>query len=151
MSDPVFDTRTARFDFPLLFAGQAQKEGYVNEIAARIDALLHLAIEGELAAPPASPGNGQAWLVAANASGEWSGKSGQIAACQAGNWLYLSARHGMRLLNRATGQFMQFTGTWTAPARPAAPAGGSVVDVEARTAIAGLLSSLTSSGILGAG
>ena len=65
MSDPLYDSRTARFDLPLLFAGQAQKEGTVNEVAARIDALLHGAIEGELAAPPISPSDGQAWLVSA--------------------------------------------------------------------------------------
>lgn len=148
MPDPIFDTATARFELPLLFAGQAQKEGYVNEMAARIDALLHLAVEAELAVPPASPSDGQAWLIGAGASGVWNGKSGQVAARQAGNWLYFSPRHGMRLLNRATGQFMQFTGTWAAPSRPAAPSGGSVVDVEARAAISGLLSCLTSAGIV---
>lgn len=148
MPDPVFDTATARFELPLLFAGQAQKEGYVNEMAARIDALLHLAVEAELAVPPATPSDGQAWLIAAGASGDWSGKSGQVAARQAGNWLYFGPRHGMRLLNRATGQFIQFTGTWTAPSRPATPSGGSVVDVEARAAIAALLLSLTNAGIV---
>ena len=148
MPDPIFDTTTVRFELPLLFAGQAQKEGYVNEMAARIDALLHLAVEAELGFPPASPNDGQAWLIAAGASGGWSGKAGQVAARQAGNWLYFRPRHGMRLLNRATGQFIQFTGTWTAPARPATPSGGSVVDVEARAAIAALLSSLTNAGIV---
>ena len=148
MPDPIFDTTTARFELPLLFAGQAQKEGYVNEMAARIDALLHLAVEAELGIPPASPNDGQAWLIAAGASGGWSGKAGQVAARQAGNWLYFSPRHGMRLLNRGTGQFIQFTGTWTAPSRPATPSGGSVVDVEARAAIAALLSSLTNAGIV---
>ena len=150
MPDPIFDTRTARFELPLLFAGQAQKEGYVNEMAARIDALLHLAVEAELAVPPVAPGDGKAWLIAAAASGEWSSKTGQIAARQAGNWLYFSPRHGMRLLNRATGQFIQFTGSWAAPSRPAAPTGGTVIDAEARSAIAALLSSLTSAGILAA-
>lgn len=150
MPDPIFDTRTARFELPLLFAGQAQKEGYVNEMAARIDALLHLAVEAELAVPPAAPGDGQAWLIAAAASGEWSGKTGQIAARQAGNWLYFNPRHGMRLFNRTTGQFIQFTGAWAVPSRPAAPSGGAVVDAEARAAIAALLSSLTSAGILAA-
>lgn len=150
MPDPIFDTKTARFELPLLFAGQAQKEGYVNEMAARIDALLHLAIEAELAVPPASPSDGQSWLVATGASGGWSGKSGQIAARQAGNWLFFSPRHGMRLYNRATGQFIQFTGIWAAPSRPASPSGGTVIDGEARAAITALLSSLTSAGILSA-
>lgn len=116
-------------------------------MVARIDALLHVAVEAELGIPPAAPIDGQAWLIAAGASGIWSGKSGQVAARQAGNWLYFFPRTGMRLLNRATGQFIQFTGTWSAPARPAAPSGGSVIDAEARAAITALLSGLTNAGI----
>lgn len=85
----MFDSRTARFDFPLLFAGQAQKESYVNELAARIDSLIHASVEGELALPPTLPIDGQCWLVGPSASGAWAGKSGLIAARQAGNWLFL--------------------------------------------------------------
>ena len=68
MSEPLFDSRTPRLDLPLLFAGQSQKEGFVNEISARLDALLGLAIEGELAAAPPAALDGQSWLVAAGAS-----------------------------------------------------------------------------------
>ena len=148
MSDPVFDNRTARFELPLLFAGQSQKEVFVNEVAARIDALLHGAIEGEQAIPPATPVDGQAWLVASGASGEWTGQAGKIAARQAGNWLYAVPRDGIKLLNRATGQEIRYSGGWKAALRPAAPSGGAVVDVEARTAIAAILTALTTAGIV---
>lgn len=148
MPDPIFDSRTARFDLPLLFSGQAQKEGFVNEMAARIDAMLHIAIEAEQPAPAASPLDGQAWLISATPSGAWTGKGGQIAARQAGNWLYFLPRHGLRLFNRATGQFIQYTGTWTAPSRPPVPSGGTVIDAEARSAISALVAGLTAAGIL---
>ena len=148
MPDPIFESRTARFDLPLLFAGQAQKEGFVNEMAARIDAMLHIAIEAEQAAPPATPLDGQAWLIAATPSGEWTGKAGQIAARQAGNWLYFMPRHGLRLFNRASGQFVQYTGAWAAPSRPPATSGGAVIDAEARAAITALVAGLTIAGIL---
>ena len=131
-----------------MFAGQAQKELFVNELAARLDALLHGAIEAELAVPPASPSDGQAWLIASGASGEWSGKTGQIAARQTGNWLYFAPRDGLRLLNRATGQDIRFKGAWQVASRPAAPSGGATIDSEARTAISALLSSLTTAGII---
>ena len=148
MPDPLYDSRTARFDLPLLFAGQTQKENFVNEMAARIDALLHGAIEGEQALPPASPTNGQAWLVAAGAGGDWTGQSGKIAARQAGNWLFAAPRDGMKLLNRATGQEIRYAGGWKAAGRPAAPSAGVVIDSEARSAIVAILTALTSAGIV---
>lgn len=148
MPEPVFESRTPRFDLPLLFAGQAQKEVFVNEVAARIDALLHGAVESESAAPPATPVDGQAWLIAGGASGEWSGKAGQIAARQAGNWLYALPRDGMQILNKATGQQIHYKGGWQAPARPTAPSGGTVIDNEARAAIAALIACLTAGGII---
>ena len=148
MPDPLFESRTPRFDLPLLFAGQSQKEGFVNEITARLDALLHCAVEAEQAAPPASPVDGQSWLVAAGSSGDWSGKSGQIAMRQAGNWLYAQPRNGMRVLNRATSQEVLFNGSWKVASRPALPSGGATIDAEARTAIAAIIASLTTAGII---
>ncbi len=120
----------------------------MNEITARIDSLLHGAVEAELAVPPASPTDGQCWLVAASATGDWAGHSGHIAARQAGNWLFFAPRDGMRLLNRATGQEIRYLVGWKDPARPAAPAGGSVIDAEARAAIAALGTALVEAGIL---
>lgn len=148
MPDPLFDSRTARFDLPLLFAGQTQKEGFVNEGLARIDALIHLAIEGEQASPPASPADGQAWLVASGASGDWSGQAGKIAARQAGNWFFAMPRDGLKLLNRSTAQELRYAGTWKAASRPAAPSGGSVIDAEARNAITAILAALTTAGLI---
>lgn len=131
-----------------MLAGQAQKEGFVNEITARIDALLHGAIEGELAAPPAAPTEGQAWLVGAGASGVWLGQAGKLAARQSGNWLFATPRDGMKLLNRATGQEIRYFGIWKSAARPALPSGGTTIDAEARTTIAAILAALTIAGMV---
>lgn len=148
MSEPLFDSRTPRLDLPLLFAGQSQKEGFVNEITARLDALLGLAIEGELSMPPATALDGQSWLVAAGASGAWLGRAGQIASHQAGNWLYTAPVDGLRLLNRITGQEMRYHAGWQAPGRPSHPSGGATVDTEARTAIGAIMAALTIAGII---
>lgn len=148
MPDPLFDSRTPRLELPLLFAGQSQKEGFVNELAARIDAILHGAIEAELAAPPATPLDGQCWLVAASATGEWLGQSGKLAARQAGNWLFVTPRDGMKLLSRANGQEIRYNNGWKAAFRPAAVIGGTTIDAEARAAISTLMTVLTTAGII---
>jgi Protein of unknown function (DUF2793) len=150
MPDPLFETRTPRFDLPLLFAGQSQKEGSVNEVTSRLDALLHLCIEDQLATPPTGPTDGLNWLVASNPTGDWSGHAGEIAARQAGNWLFAAPVAGMRLLNRATGQELRFTSQWLSPAMPGAPTGGTMIDAEARSTIGAIIAVLVTAGIVAA-
>lgn len=149
MTEPAtFSSASPRFGLPFLFAGQAQKEFFVNEAHALADALLHCAIEGIADAPPATPQDGTCWLIGANPLAEWSGKAGLLAARQEGNWIFVAPRAGMRLLNRATGQDMRFTGIWHMPARPTLPDGGSTIDAQARAAIAAIISALTDAGVL---
>lgn len=120
----------------------------VNEALARLDSLLHTAIEAELSAPPVGPVEGECWLVGAAATGDWSGQDGAIACWQSGNWIFLTPRTGMRLYDKASGQEARFDGGWLRAAAVTSPSGGSVVDSEARTAIAGLVAALVSAGIL---
>jgi len=148
MPDPIaFDSTCPRFALPLLFAGQAQKEAFVNEAHALTDALLHCAIEGEAAAPPTTPVEGTNWLVSASPTGAWTGQAGKIACRQAGNWLFAAPRDGMTLLNRSNGQQRRFFASWLAPAVPAAPTGGSTVDTEARAAFNALVAALRTAGV----
>jgi len=139
---------TPRFSLPLLFSGRAQKEFYVNEAHALADALLHAACQGEASEPPATPANGEAWLVGSGATGAWAGEDGKLACYQAENWLFAVPNDGMRLFDRSTGQMLLYRGGWKRPATPAAPSGGTTVDTEARAAIADLVSALTQAGIL---
>jgi hypothetical protein len=148
MTDPQFESQTPRLNLPLLFAGQSQKEGFVNEAFARIDALLHCAIEGQSAAPPPNPVEGQCWLVSSTAAGEWTGHAGHLAALESGNWVFFVPRNGMRVLNRSTGQEMHYNGVWKAPSRPPLPNGGTTIDNEARAAVAALLQCLENAGII---
>lgn len=144
MTDPIaLDAASARFALPLLFAGQAQKEVFVNQALATLDGLVHCAIEGEQAAPPSAPVDGTAWLVAAGAGGDWAGHAGDIAMRQLGQWLYAPVRDGMRVLDRARGQVLhRQAGAWRAPTRPALPSGGTTVDAEARATLAALIAAL---------
>lgn len=148
MSNALFDSCTPRYSLPLLFAGQTQKEGFVNEIAARIDALLFLAIEGEADTPPATAIDGESWLVGDAPSGPWEGHAGQIASRQSGNWLFTQPVVGVRLFNKAMGQDMWWDETWTSAIRPVAPSGGTTVDAESRLAIAAIIEALAAAGIV---
>lgn len=148
MQDAPFDSCTPRFNLPLLFAGQAQKEVFVNEIAARMDAMLHLAVEREADSPPADAQDGQSWLIGLQPDGPWAGKAGHIASLQGGNWLFAEPSAGMKLFNKATDQEMSFRNSWEVAAKPALPSGGTTIDNESRAAISAIIAALVAARIL---
>lgn len=149
MSDPIsFTSTSARFDLPYLFPGQAQKEVFVNEAHARADMLLHPAIEGEANTPPAAPLDGECWLVGTAATGVWAGHEGDLACLQSGTWLFAAPRNGLQIFDQPAGQIRRFADGWQAASAVPTPSGGSVIDAEARGAIAGLVAALIAAGIL---
>ena len=150
MTDPLtFPSTTARHALPLLFAGQSQKEATVNGALALADMLLHPAIEGEASSPPADPVEGESWLVGAAATGAFAEREGFLASHQLGTWLFVAPRDGMRLFDRASGQFVHRRGEWRREATPESPTGGAVVDEQARAAIVAILHLLSRTGIVG--
>lgn len=148
MTDPVdFTDATARFAMPFLRPGQAQKEFFVNQALAVSDLLHHTAVAGEAAVPPISLADGDAWLVANGASGEWAGHDGEIAGRQAGLWVFVQPVAGMRIYDRNSGQFLLFDSGWHRPVQPAAATGGSTIDGELRQSFAALVAALQTAGI----
>ncbi|WP_454796354.1 DUF2793 domain-containing protein [Novosphingobium lindaniclasticum] len=148
MSDTItFDSASARFSLPFLYAGQSQKEVFVNEALARCDMLLHPAIEGETDLPPPSPSEGECWLVGMEASGAWNGQAGTLATFQGGNWMFVKPRDGMRVFDLSTRQEQLFWGSWRKASLPVEPLGGSTVDVQARAVIGQLVAALQALGI----
>lgn len=159
---------TSRFALPFILPGQAQKELFHNEALARLDIALHPAVEGApLAVPPLAPSPGQAWIIAAGASGDWSGKDGAIASWTEGGWRFLLPTSGMSVWNKDMGLLLHFdAGTWSGdvaatkiviegqqvlgPRQPAvpSPSGGTTIDAEARAAIAAIAAALMSHGLI---
>ncbi len=160
---------TPGWALPLLYAGQAQKEMFHNEALARVDMLLHPLVQSaDLATPPVAPEIGQCWIVAAGADGAWTGRDGAIACWSEGGWRFAGARAGLQALVIDRGYFMIHDGTdWrdaalredglhvggakvvgVQGAAILSPAGGSLVDVEARAAIGAVLSALRTHGLI---
>lgn len=148
MADPiVFPSTTANYSLPLLFAGQAQKEPFINHAFSLVDALIQTAVLDSLDTPPSSAADGESYRVLANASGEWSGRDDNIAIRVGGAWEFISPANGMTLFDRNAEVELRFNGGWQSAAEPAAPTGGSTIDSEARAVIESLIEALRTAGL----
>ena len=102
-----------------LAAAQAQKHVTVNEALARIDAAAQLSVlDRDLADPPGSPADGDRYLVAAGATGAWTGRDGTVAAWDAGAgaWQHFAPRAGWRAWIADEGALLAFDGAAWIPA-----------------------------------
>ncbi len=88
-------TETARLALPLIAEAQAQKHITHNEALLKLDVLVQMAVmDRDLTAPPDAPSEGDAWIVAAGATGDWAGHDGEVAAWQGGVWRFHAPRAG---------------------------------------------------------
>ncbi|MEJ0027317.1 MAG: DUF2793 domain-containing protein [Rhizomicrobium sp.] len=102
---------TPRTALPLLAAAQAQKHVTHNEALLRLDALLFARfIDRDLTAPPASPADGDTYLVHATATGDWTGEDGQIAYAVDGAWRFAAPFAGLVAFVVDESRLVVFTG-----------------------------------------
>ena len=162
-------TQTPRFGLPFILLNQAQKEVTHNEALLSLDALVHLLAESAgLVDPPDAPAEGEAWIVPDGATGLWSGQDNTIAQWAGGAWRFHAPVDGMRAWIRDQALPARFeAGAWTvgelrgnavlvggeqvvgARAGPIAdPAGGTVIDAEARAAVGAILAALRAHGLI---
>ncbi|WP_375393674.1 DUF2793 domain-containing protein [uncultured Sphingomonas sp.] len=163
--------QTARFALPLIDPGQSQKEMTHNESLALMDAALQPSVRAVgTAIPPAAPAAGDQWIVGPSPSGDWAGQGNAIAAWTSGGWRFVAAVEGMLAWSVADALPVRFSrGNWVvgdvAAARVmvaglpvigarraaiAGPSGGSVIDNEARDAIAAILAAMAGHGLIAA-
>lgn len=143
---------TARFEIPLLAAGQAHKELFHNEALARIDFLIHPTVQAIETDPTTIlPVPGQSWIVGTGATDAWQDHDNQIAGWSANGWLFFAPLALMRVYIESTDDFAIYRGSWQLTAEVGAPVAGSVIDVEARSAIDSILAALEAQGILKTG
>ena len=149
MTEPIaFPTSTPAIGLPLLFAGQTQKEFFVNQAFSLLDAAILRGVIATLDLPPPAASDGDCYIVANPASGEWGGRADSLAIFIAGAWHFIAPVEGMQVFDRSVGHWLTFRSNWQVPASPQAPEGGSVVDVEVRAAFAELIGTLRSAGLI---
>lgn len=88
---------TQNLALPLIAAAQAQKHVTINEAFATLDGIVQLSvIDTDLTAPPASPAEGDRYIVAATATGAWAGQEGRVAVYDGGAWGFRGPKTGWR-------------------------------------------------------
>lgn len=105
---------TPRLSLPYIASQQAQKQVTYNEAMRLLDILVQPVVKSRNAAsPPGVTDDGDVYLVAANADGDWLGKTGQLAAFVDGGWLFRPTRDGWLLFVEDEGLFVQRqAGVW---------------------------------------
>ena len=86
---------TPKYGIIELEAAQSQPEIVVNEGIRVLEAMSQLRVlDKDLAAPPASPSDGDTYLIPSGASGAWSSFPFYITVAIGGSWVYMPPRIG---------------------------------------------------------
>lgn len=149
--------------------GQSQKELFHNEALQMLDTLVAAAVEeGPRNDPPATPLAGECFIVGAAPTGEWAGKASSMAAFTDAGWRFIEPVDGLQAWVKSTSTMASYhAGAWELgavratrlmigglqvvgprSASVADVAGGAIIDAEARTAIAALLTAMRAHGLI---
>ncbi|MCH2547057.1 MAG: DUF2793 domain-containing protein [Alphaproteobacteria bacterium] len=106
---------TPNLGMTLVEQSQAQKEITVNMAFTRIDALLNgHGLDKDLAVPPASPAEGDMYIIASGATEDWAGHDGEIAYFEQ-IWRFIVPNSGMTLWVADESRFYVYDGAaWVA-------------------------------------
>jgi hypothetical protein len=118
------ELETTHLKLPYIAAAQAQKHVTHNEALRLLDSVVQLAIlDSTLAEPPAEPADGDRYIVAADATGAWDGRDGDVATWVDGAWMFATAEDGWLAFDRAAEALLvRLGGVWT----PLAAGGGGI-------------------------
>jgi len=110
-------SNTPRLGIPELTAGQAIPETTENEAKRYLEqgAGFFIVIDKTLTAPPGSPAEGDAHIVAATATGAWTGKEKNIAFYMGGAWSFVAPIEGTHANCQADDTTYRYSGSaWVA-------------------------------------
>ena len=112
---------TTHLLLPYILAAQAQKHVTHNEALRLLDGLVQLSVlDRDLTAPPGSPADGDRYIVASGATGDWAGWDLNVALWTDGAWLRLPPRTGWRAWVEDEGLLLVYDGAGWIGTTPAA-------------------------------
>ena len=122
---------TPRLGLPFIIASQAQKHITHNEALRDLDVLVHLTVEDNTqTTPPTDATDGQCYVVADGATGEWSGRATQIAVRKDQAWHFYIPTEGWTCWLRSKNAMMVFEGyAWIDIISPNAQRGQSAFEL----------------------
>lgn len=108
-------SETARLLLPYIAPQQAQKQVTYNAAMAALDQLVQPAVKSRTTtAPPASPAEGDTYIVAPSATGAWVGKDKKFAAWLSGAWSFRTPGEGWLAYVIDTAELALFaSGAWS--------------------------------------
>ena len=102
---------TTHLLLPYVVAAQAQKHVTHNEALRLLDGLVQLSVlDRDLTVPPASPADGDRYIVGSGATGDWAGWDLNVALWTEGVWLRLPPRTGWRAWVEDEGLLLVYDG-----------------------------------------
>jgi hypothetical protein len=115
-----FAMETAGRDTSRIREGVDNVPGVLDEALSRLDGIINMRVENKQSAPPGSPTQGNAYIVAASATGDWSDITEDQVALYArdsmGNneWVFINPWNGMLVWNENDGQYQRYStsGGW---------------------------------------
>lgn len=114
---------TPKLGLPEL-ASAAANQTLANQTFDRLDQLVQMRVlDKDLTAPPGSPADGAAYIVAASATGAWAGKEGHIAywRSSANAWTFLVPANGwLAWVDDEAARYSREGGAWVQQASAAA-------------------------------
>lgn len=103
---------TTGSNFGLTYGYTAGAAWSIEADFTRLDILAQLAVESAaLTSPPGSPAAGGRYIIAATASGAWTGKENQVARYNGSTWEYQTPPDGQLAYDKARAAWMLYVGS----------------------------------------
>jgi len=103
---------TANLSLPYILPSQAQKHVTHNEAIRRLDALVQMAVlSATQTVPPATPADGDRYILPAGSTGVWAGQDGMLAVFEENTWVFYTPKAGWSVWVSTPGEPRVFDGT----------------------------------------